>query len=1520
MRCSKIECCLLGCLLFIGSSIPLLSETYTVTNTNDSGAGSLRQALSEAASHAGPDTVVFNIPAGATGHNADSGTWTIQPASGYELGDATFLDGASQAAFIGGDPNPLGPEIVLDGSVVGTATGLNIMGDDCRIVELVIHSFEYDQIRIHADGNTIAGCYIGTGSSGTERFAQSRSGISLFSAHHNTIGGEDEADRNIISGCVYNGMRLSESNYNEILGNYIGLNATGTDTLSNSIGIYMSQSNRCTIGPSNVVSGNQDNGFEIIAGSDSNAVTGNCIGTDPEGVLSFGNGYNGIRLAGGSAYNRIGGTAETERNCISGNESSGISITGSSTEYNRVTGNHVGTDITGMIPMGNGASGVLIGSGAKYNTIGGEGEGEGNLISDNGYHGVLLNSLDTEYNEIIGNRIGTDATGTGAMGNDHDGVNINYGPTHNTVGPGNIIAFNEHEGVAVEFEGTTGNTITRNSIFSNAGMGILLLSGGNNDLSAPTISSLGPLTGTADPNTVIEVFTGPDAEGKIYEGFTTADAGGNYTWTGGLTGTFVTTTATDGSGNTSEFSEAWRTGGIVVTTTADTGIGSLRQALTDADLTSGPDTIFFNIPETDDHFDGTVWTIRPQSVFPAQYDGGTVILGYSQDDYAGDRNPDGPDILIDGSEVEGSYRSGLILYSSGNVIAGLTISGFSASGIRISGSNAHNNLIWGNFIGTNATGDDTLGNQQGISIQSDARHNIIGGSLPQERNVISGNKIGLYLSNSDSNLVIGNFIGTDRSGTAPVPNSMDGMHMDYQCKHNTIGGLSENEGNIISCNGYGIYAYDQVDSNLIQGNFIGTDRTGVLDLGNDELGIYFTKSTGNQIGPGNFIRHNGGEGVSFSNASSMYNRITENSISNNEGPGILLWNGSNRGIQSPVITSIGSVEGTAPPNTMIEIFSDPEDEGLVYEGTVQADGSGSFSWPGDPEGPYVTATATDDSGNTSAFSIPKRIGDIVVTTTEDSVIGSLRWAIELANTDAGSDTILFNIPVEDGGYRDGVWTIRPESQLPALTDSCTVIDGSTQTDNQGDTNPDGKEIVIDGSALPSYPHGLFIQSSYNVIADLVVSGFGGTGIMIYSSKAHHNHLRGNFIGTDASGTDTLRNNNGVEISWNADCNIIGGLIPEHRNIVSGNRGRGVMISDSDSNLVVGNYIGTDITGQSALPNKSYGVSVNNASCWNRIGGGEEAERNVISGNLSAGIMLSGSGTTDNEVLGNYIGTDAGGTVPLENDYAGIFIAYGASYNTVGGSTDGDANVISCNTGNGIDIYGTDTDSNRVVGNFIGTDRTGTEDLGNQQSGVLIGEGSQWNQIGPGNVIRYNRSRGVYIYSSKTRYNTITQNSISDNAYDGIYLGHGANSDLASPVLTGVGSVTGTAAPFSTVEIFSDSSDEGSIYEGVTSADAGGDFYWSGSPVGPFVTATATDDSGNTSAFSQPRLAGSIIVTTTADSGWGSIRWAIEMANSSQGGDTVQFNIPVADDGFNGTVYHPFRLNCNLTKAVMTWNI
>ena len=136
MRCSKIECCLLGCLLFIGSSIPLLSETYTVTNTNDSGAGSLRQALSEAASHAGPDTVVFNIPAGATGHNADSGTWTIQPASGYDLDDATFLDGASQAAFIGGDPNPLGPEIVLDGSVVGTATGLNIMGDDCRIVEL----------------------------------------------------------------------------------------------------------------------------------------------------------------------------------------------------------------------------------------------------------------------------------------------------------------------------------------------------------------------------------------------------------------------------------------------------------------------------------------------------------------------------------------------------------------------------------------------------------------------------------------------------------------------------------------------------------------------------------------------------------------------------------------------------------------------------------------------------------------------------------------------------------------------------------------------------------------------------------------------------------------------------------------------------------------------------------------------------------------------------------------------------------------------------------------------------------------------------------------------------------------------------------------------------------------------------------------------------------------------------------------------------------------------------------------
>jgi hypothetical protein len=127
---------------------------------------------------------------------------------------------------------------------------------------------------------------------------------------------------------------------------------------------------------------------------------------------------------------------------------------------------------------------------------------------------------------------------------------------------------------------------------------------------------------------------------------------------------------------------------------------------------------------------------------------------------------------------------------------------------------------------------------------------------------------------------------------------------------------------------------------------------------------------GPAAGEGNLIAFNNEIGVRVSDAGTSGNRIRANSIHSNGGKGIDSTFGGNTELAPPVITGFGSVMGTACPNCTIDIYSDDEDEGRVYEGSTTADGAGDWTFDGSPEGPNVTATATDAAGNTSEFSAP----------------------------------------------------------------------------------------------------------------------------------------------------------------------------------------------------------------------------------------------------------------------------------------------------------------------------------------------------------------------------------------------------------------------------------------------------------------------------------------------------------------------------------------------------------------------
>jgi parallel beta-helix repeat protein len=474
-------------------------------------------------------------------------------------------------------------------------------------------------------------------------------------------------------------------------------------------------------------------------------------------------------------------------------------------------------------------------------------------------------------------------------------------------------------------------------------------------------------------------------------------------------------------------------------------------------------------------------------------------------------------------------------------------------------------------------------------------------------------------------------------------------------------------------------------------------------------------------------------------------------------------------------------------------------------------------------------------------------GSFTVIHTGESGPGSLFWAIDKANLNPGADTVRFAIPESDPGFGGIVWRMHPSISLPNLSDDGTAILGGSQSEAIGDKNPNGPEIELDGTDMPGNSACLTINSADNLISGMAFTGSRSDGITVIGSHARRNRITGNYFGTDPAGAEARPITGGVSLQLGAADNRVGGPAPSDGNIISGCRSNGIYIIQSDSNVVTGNIIGLDRTGSRVLGNGMYGILIAKAK-HNRIG-----ERNLISGNGQAGIILGfDPDTRNNSVTGNFIGTDISGRIALANNGGGILVGNGASANRIGGTGAGESNLISGNEGYGVYLYDSGTDSNTVEGNRIGTDAGGNAALPNSYGGISLYNGPRSNRIGPANVIRFNPMDGILIQYDTTRYNRITQNSISNNRRSGIILFNDANGGIGHPSLSWDGSeAKGSTVAGGRVEIFSDSSDQGRIYEGSVTCDENGRFSWTGSPIGPFITATVTDPAGNTSEFSRP---------------------------------------------------------------------
>ncbi|HEX9972671.1 MAG TPA: right-handed parallel beta-helix repeat-containing protein, partial [bacterium] len=405
-------------------------------------------------------------------------------------------------------------------------------------------------------------------------------------------------------------------------------------------------------------------------------------------------------------------------------------------------------------------------------------------------------------------------------------------------------------------------------------------------------------------------------------------------------------------------------GEIVVINTNDSGPGSLRDAITQANTTPGEKLILFQIPKSDPGYDMNrgVWTITPQTEYPIITGEQLVLDGYSQSHFIGDdTNPHGPEIEISGLDA-GEFAPGLQVHAPGVSILGLIVNNFSHAGIIV--SNSEGGRISGCYIGTNFSGMEAAPNNDGIWLyESQGFHISPEDTLP---NVISGNRgTGLYLNNSTHNFIFGNLIGLKSTMSDTLGNLAGISIQDHADSNEVI------ENRICGNNGYGIFIFGS-NANFIAHNFIGRHFDPEIQFGNIKDGIMVTENSQHNMILENMIGHNGSNGVFIFGNQAIRNTISRNSITNNASFGIENRNGGNSSLSPPQIQNVTqtSVSGTAPANSNVEIFFDRDDEGEFFIADVLADGSGNFNWSGEeiPGDLYVTATATDTEGNTSQFS------------------------------------------------------------------------------------------------------------------------------------------------------------------------------------------------------------------------------------------------------------------------------------------------------------------------------------------------------------------------------------------------------------------------------------------------------------------------------------------------------------------------------------------------------------------------
>ncbi|MBX3292304.1 MAG: CSLREA domain-containing protein [Acidobacteria bacterium] len=1232
-----------------------------------------------------------------------------------------------------------------------------------------------------------------------------------------------------------------------IFNNYIGTNKAGTVALPNFFGFNsffgpflfggsFPDGNGGFISGGNLVSGNHvGGGFhqpQEVGGFF--AFKGNRFGTSSDGLTAISNGIGGTQSANISVFValgtfvEIGGGQPGDRNIISaatsdtfnqGTRGDGVFVRNFGGTAN-IFGNYIGMNVNGDA-LGNSGSGVVVTGPGKTN-VGGVVAGNFNAIRHNGRAGVFVYSSSTggapdgdvsiRGNSIRDNgELGIDLANTATL---PDGVTPNDCGDLDTGGNG-LQNFAELDEPTFNGDGT----VTVTGTISTAPVSSYLIDFYQNTFADPTNygegqGHIGSVVVTTDGNGFASInFTSP---GPV------------------LTGSKITSTATDESGRTSEFScfaggcadrtvidktdgTAQCLTAIVVNTTGDepdenTADGvcdidtsnsglqcTLRAAIEQANASTGFDIILFEIPGSG------VQTISPLTLLPTITDR-TSILGKTQPGYGGS-----PLIEIRGDA--GNLATGLRVGANEVKISGLAINRFSNSMIQIGGSSAQvrDASVEDSYFGIEPGGETAAGTiaGSGVIVVGDTERVSVTGST--FGNCSNGISIG---SPSSTNVrgvsVRKNNFGVSASGSVILPNEF-GVVLTNGSSNNVIGGTFGVDGNNISgnlSNGIDVRS----SNNRIIGNMIGLLPDGTTNARNELVGIRLASGGSNQIG-GSFDERNVISGHRSPNSSgsagiAILPAATGNTIRNN-------------------------LLGTDPTGS-VGTASQQNEFGIWILGGA------SNTIGGSPSQRNVISN--------------NEVGIAVSPPTGQSV-SSTAISFNRIGTNLNGSNTLPNV--------EGI-VVDEDSSISALDIQQNQISGNLNGVRlrgvQYGVNVSGNRIGTDQSGQNALPNvrGILLQSSsgHEIIGN-VISGNTGVGIELNESgtgPSSSNTIAANNIGTNENGTSAVPNGlAGIALYGGSSENTIGGTLSGNNgtnvgNTISGNTsGIGIIIAEgSNSNRVQGNRIGIQRGSAVLLPN-SAGIVVENSGSniigidpSNCIGPTCFDYANIIGGNFNDAIRIS-SGFS-NTVVGNFIGVMPNGT-PIANGGSGISLNFGSGGNIIGGVSEEEpgrslgsapvsfGNTIAHNGQNGIVLQPTAGTGNRIERNNIFSNTLMGIDIG--PAGMTPNDPGDPDE-GPNRLQNFPEISSYNIDGSGdliVTYRVDSNPAFSSYGTDGLYVEF-FKSDLTGEGKSFLGSDRYTIADFG-----------GGFKQANFGNAAAMEFAF-----GDYITATATDAGNNTSEF------------------------------------------------------------------------